>query len=92
MILQSYSKLNRSKWYTIAFTYDSGYLLLYVNGILDSALDVNPYYLNTNTHSLMLGLSASSYPDCVYGMRNFEIYDFQLTTPEIEAKAARTFY
>lgn len=92
MILKSYSKLVRSKWYTIAFTYDSGYLLLYVNGVLDTAMDINPYYLYTNTHSLMFGLSTTSYTECVYALRYFEIYDVQLTSPEIEAKSSRSFY
>ena len=50
LILQSFSKLIRSKWYTITATYspDSSLLLLYVNGIMDSAVNISSYKTVSN--------------------------------------------
>jgi hypothetical protein len=67
-------------------------LLLYVNGVLDNALNLTNYKLSTNSHSLLMGMSSKDYEDCSYGLMYFEIYNREMTTAEIEAKSSRTFY
>ena len=74
-VLQSYSKLIKSKWYTIAFTYADGILLLYVNGVLDTALDLTAYTIKKNIHSLVVGPGAKDYSNCSYAIKDFQIYN-----------------
>ena len=53
--IESNSRLQRNRWYTITLSFSQGYALMYINGVLDVANDVSPYQLATNEHNLIIG-------------------------------------
>ena len=69
--------------------FDEGYLLIYVNGILDTANDITPYKIKKNEGGLVIG---NNEIDCAFGIRNFEVYSRLLKSTEIESKSAVSFY
>lgn len=75
IVLKSFAKLTKSKWYTITFTYDHDILLLYINGVLDTALSLSGYSMKKNIHSLVFGPQAKDYSNCSYALKFFEIYN-----------------
>ena len=87
--IKSNAKLIYRKWYTVTVGYSEGYLLLYVNGVLDTANDISPYKLKNNELNLVIG---NNDYDCNFGIKNFEIYNRLLKSTEVEAKSAVSFY
>lgn len=69
--------------------YSEGFILIYVNGILDTANDINPYKLVVNKDNLVIG---NNDYDCAFGIKNFEVYNKLLRSVEIEAKSSVSFY
>lgn len=77
------------KWYTLTIGFNEGFLLIYINGILDTANEINPYKIKVNEDGLVIGNNEF---DCSFGIRNFEVYNRLLKSTEIEAKSAVSFY
>jgi hypothetical protein len=51
-------------------------LIIYVNGVLDSALDIGEMKISQNSHAMVLGLKdQTSNSECRYAIKNFELYN-----------------
>ena len=53
--METNSRLQPNKWYTVAISYSLGYVLVYVNGIVDVANDISPFKIDNNDHVFAIG-------------------------------------